>query len=270
VKLAVNYSKEALALRESGAIPIDLLKCALFEEWIDVAQRSGPIYVHFPLGTTPNGVVNFDHPQLHLDWILALLESTESAYLNLHIKILPEHAQGRDSVDDLLQFCVGCIEELAHSVDASRIIIENTVARADYSSSYAMMTLGPFFSRLVQETGCGLLLDSAHLSISCAELGLDFREEVMKFPLHELGEWHICGTGIKPGRDVLFDSMAMRDEDWEITAFVAALIRSGRARLPEIVAIEYGGIGDKFEWRSESDEIHKECVAVRQMLDLIR
>jgi uncharacterized protein len=268
MKLAVNYSNEAMELRESGQIPIDLLKSALFRDWIADAQRSGPIYVHFPFGVSPSGVTNFDHPETDWAWVFKILENTESVYLNLHIKI--RESEYLDfSHTSVLDVCSKCIDELAAHVPKDRVIIENTVARAKDAPLVKASTLGPFFKELVSATGCGLLLDSAHLRISCLEMGLDFREEVLKFPLHELKEWHICGVGKSPDRDVLYDSMPMTEEDWQATAFIVAAIREGIARQPHMVAIEYGGIGDKFDWRSDPMEILTSCRTVKHMLDLI-
>lgn len=268
MKLAINYSEEATSLRNSGQIPIDLLKCALFKDWISVAEVSGPIYVHFPFGISPSGVTNFDHPETDWPWVFELLNETETIYLNIHIKV--KETEYLDfSRDSVFATCVNCINELAMHVPMDRVIIENTVARAKDHPLVKSSNLGGFFTDLVRETGCGLLLDSAHLRITCLEMGLDFREEVLKFPLHELKEWHICGVGIKPGGDVLFDSMPMSEDDWQATAFIVAAIREGIARQPHIVAIEYGGIGDKFDWRSDPMEIFQSCRTVKHMLDLI-
>ncbi|MFM9873520.1 MAG: DUF692 family multinuclear iron-containing protein [Fimbriimonadaceae bacterium] len=268
MKLAVNYSSEAMGLRESGQLPIDYLKCALFKDWITEAKKSGPIYVHFPFGVSPHGVTNFDHPETDWPWVFEVLNETDSIYLNLHIKIR-ENEYLDASRDAVLEECKKCVNELAMHVPMDRVIIENTVARAKDAPIVKTSTLGGFFTDLIKETGCGLLLDTAHLRISCLELGLDFREEVLKFPLHELNEWHICGVGLNPGGDVLFDSMPMTEEDWQATAFVVAAIREGIAREPYMVAIEYGGIGDKFDWRSDPMEIFQSCRTVKHMLDLI-
>ncbi len=268
MKLAINYSDEAMGLRESGQLPVDLLKSALFEDWIAESQKSGPIYVHFPFGVSPQGVTNFDHPETDWGWVFKLLEETETIYLNLHIKVR-ETEFLEFTRESVMATCVECINELAKHVPMDRVIIENTVARAKDAPLVKSTTLGGFFTDLVSATGCGLLLDSAHLRISCLELGLDFREEVLKFPLHELKEWHICGVGESPTNNVLYDSMPMTEDDWQATAFIVAAIREGLARQPDTVAIEYGGVGDKFDWRSDPMEIFTSCRTVKHMLDLI-
>lgn len=269
MKLAINYSKPALELRRDGKIPVDLLKAALQKDWIAKAETSGSIYVHFPLGTSPNGVVNFDYDSTDWPWVFGLMESTQTDYLNLHVKVNESDYPNDPIGDEVYQDCVKCINELTLHVPASQVIIENVVVRENDAAFVHPTAFGAFFTSLVTETGCGLLLDTAHLRISCLEMGLDFREEVLKFPLHALREWHICGVGIKPGKDVLFDSMPMSEEDWQATAFVIAAIREGHAAKPGVVAIEYGGIGDQFEWRSDPMEIFTECRTVRHMLDLI-
>lgn len=268
MRLAVNASVEALALREEGILPIDMLKLALHREWIDQAA-DGPIYVHFPFGASPDGVRNFDYAETDWPWVFRLMDETETNFLNLHIKIAESDYPDPAGGDQVLADCIRCIQKLADHIPVSQVIIENVVARAGEAPFIQNAALGPFFRSLVAETGCSLLLDTAHLRISCLELGLDFREEVLKFPLHALCEWHVCGVGVKPGGTVLFDSMPMTEEDWHATAFVIAAIREGHAAMPSVVAIEYGGFGDKFEWRSDREEILSECRTMRQMMRLV-
>lgn len=268
MKLAINASEAAIQARQKNRLPIDLLKTGLHVDWIQSAAASGSYYVHFPLGTGPTGVINFDYENTDWPWIERLLKETESLSVNLHI-LFSETLFGADcSVEKYLELCRWSILELGERFGIERVIIENSVARAGTGPTEKISTLGEFFCQLVTETGCGLLLDSAHLRITCLENELDFREEVLRFPLHALKEWHITGVGRSANTNVWFDSMAMTDEDWECTAFVGATFREGRAARPGIVAIEYGGFGEKFEWRSDPDEIIRECRGVRALLDL--
>jgi uncharacterized protein len=267
--LAINASPQAILAREKSRIPVDLLKTGLAEEWISETAASGRYYVHFPLGVGPSGVVNFDHPEPEWDWIERLFDECESEFANLHI-VFREDWFGKDcSVAQYLDCCRNSILELADRFGVERVIIENSVARADASETEKVSTLGEFFCQIVSETGCGILLDSAHLKITCIENGLDFRQELMRFPLHALREWHITGVGLKPNGETLYDSLPMTEDDWECTAFVAAAIRHGHAARPKIVAIEYGGFGENFEWRSDMDEIVRSCRGVRTILDVI-
>lgn len=268
MRLAVNASPEAIALRDEGRLPADLLKLALQSEWIEQAA-DGPVYVHFPFGISPGRVVNFDHEETDWSWVFRLMDETETDHLNLHIKIRESDYPGLTGVEGVLRDCVQCISRLAEHVPVSQVVVENVVARSDDPAPVKEAALGGFFTRLVAETGCGMLLDTAHLRITCLESGLEFRDEVLKFPLHSLREWHICGVGTRLGGDLLLDSMPMSEEDWQATAFVVAAIREGHAARPSIVALEYGGFGDKFSWRSDRQEILSECQAIRQMLSLV-
>ena len=49
MQLAINYSLQALELRNEGRIRFDRFKCADWPDMIADARRHAPVYVHFPL-----------------------------------------------------------------------------------------------------------------------------------------------------------------------------------------------------------------------------
>jgi uncharacterized protein (UPF0276 family) len=104
--------------------------------------------------------------------------------------------------------------------------------------------------RVMQETGCGFLLDLSHARMAALGLGMDEREYISGLPLDRLCELHITGLGRVDGQ--LHDHMPMRPEDWPTVEWALQQIHTGQWAKPWAVAIEYGGVGPVFQWRSES------------------
>ena len=50
----------------------------------------------------------------------------------------------------------------------------------------------------------------------------------------------------------LEDHFEMQPADWASTEWAAEQINSGAWRKPEVVAFEYGGVGEWFSWRTET------------------
>jgi hypothetical protein len=105
------------------------------------------------------------------------------------------------------------------------------------------------FSKVIEDTDCLLLLDLAHARITADTLGVDVRDYISSFPLDRLVELHI--TGIRNYGGVLTDHFGMADRDWALFNWALAQIKAGKWRKPEIVAFEYGGVGEVFVWRTD-------------------
>ena len=125
------------------------------------------------------------------------------------------------------------------------------------SSEFHRACVEPRVIRLVVgETGCGFLLDLSHARIAAHYLGVDPREYVLSLPVEHLRELHV--TGVRPVKDRLADHMDFADEDWTWTAWALDHIRAGRWPTPWTVALEYGGVGEPFKWRSERRVIEEQ------------
>ncbi|SET51885.1 hypothetical protein SAMN05421676_105165 [Salinibacillus kushneri] len=86
-----------------------------------------------------------------------------------------------------------------------------------------------------------------------------------KLPLHHLKELHI--TGIQADKNArLRDSMPMTDEDWNLAKWVIQQINAGYWPEPWGVAFEYGGIGPKFEWRSDEEVLSQQLPYLYEMV----
>ena len=249
-KLAVNYSPQVAALRLSGNLPLDLYKCPDWPNLIAEAVGSGenPVYVHFPLVAGDGSLENVDWPRVE-----RLLGETHTPFVNLHLaphaKTFqgdPESAATRGRI--LAALCKE-IEGVGARFGSERVILENV----PYYSDEGRLRLGVLpetITGLVRDTGCGFLFDLSHARISAHYLNVDEKDYIAALPLDKLRELHITGVQMHEGR--LRDHLPLTENDWEATAWALAQIRTGAWARPGMVALEYGGVGPAFEWRSDS------------------
>ena len=83
-----------------------------------------------------------------------------------------------------------------------RILIENISRYYIYADS--TLSEAEFLSALVQETGCGLLLDLNNAWVNHCNLGENLWQFVRDLPLHSIGELHLGGFSVQG--DWLIDS----------------------------------------------------------------
>lgn len=266
MQFALNYSPAAADLLRRGAIHIDLFKCPDWPDLVHEAQAVGPAYVHFPL-VTGAGLLEA------VDWraVDQLLAVTDTAFINVHLRALAADVPGVDDPPDadgaarLTERMLADLRFLARRFGAERVIVENYPYRSRRESCMALAVDPDVFHALLDQSGCGLLLDLSHARISARQLGLDERDYVTRFPLDRLRELHV--TGIQPVDGVPTDHMSFTDADWEMFEWFVGLMRDGRVPQPQIVACEYGGISEKFSWRTDPTVIAEQ---IPRMVETLR
>ena len=249
-KLAVNYSPQAAALRLSGDLPIDLYKCPDWPDLIAEAVGSGehPVYVHFPL-------VAGDGSLDAVDWsrVERLLGETHTPFVNLHLaphaKTFQGDPESAATRGKILSALCREIEGVGARFGAERVILEN-VPYYPEESRLRLGVLPETVTTLVRDVGCGFLFDLSHARISAHYLGADEKDYIAALPLDKLRELHITGVQMHEGR--LRDHLPLTEKDWEMAAWASSQIRTGAWARPGVVALEYGGVGPAFEWRSDS------------------
>ena len=116
--------------------------------------------------------------------------------------------------------------------------------------------------RVVEETGCGFLFDTAHASLAAHGLNVNIREYIDALPTEYTREIHITGIQRFEGRWVrlarqfgidadviqrftgsLQDHFPMTDEDWEFCVWAMEQARGGVWGHPWMMTFEYGGDG---------------------------
>ena len=250
MELSVNYSLELAELLREGRVQLDRIKCADWWDMIVAVRRLGrALYVHFPFDAgAPSGRRgNFADAD-------AMARDTDTPYVNLHLvsyrRDFAEHDTNR-VIDRML----ADVAAAAKAVGRERVILENipyfaAAATPDTDYHPACVDAG-VITRVVRESGCGFLLDTSHARIAAHYLGVDPHAYVAQLPVDRLAELHV--TGVREHRGRLTDHMEFRDDgdDWGWVEHAMSRIRAGDWGTPWTVALEYGGVGKAFRWRSD-------------------
>lgn len=263
--LALNYSTQAAALCAQGRLEVDRFKCPDWPDMIAEAQRLRGVAVHFTLKAGRGKTRKTDWEQ-----IAHFAEQTGTPYINLHLEPRAEdYASNQagdqngipiDSTDPahrqrVLERTLEDVWTAVRRFGAERVIVENAPYRPA-GNLLRLATEADFIAQVVQETGCGLLLDISHAIISAHHLGLSAEEYMRQLPVHRLRELHFAGVHDLDGW--LQDHLPALPADWEALDWVLERIRSGEWPMPWLLAFEYGGVGEKFADRSEASVIEEQ------------
>jgi uncharacterized protein (UPF0276 family) len=104
--------------------------------------------------------------------------------------------------------------------------------------------------RVLETTGCGLVLDIGHARIAAAARDMQTEAYVSRLPLDRVVQVHVSGPRLWQGR--LVDAHeSLQEEDYELLAFVLARTR------PEMVTLEY---------IRERETLHQQLSRLRELL----
>jgi uncharacterized protein (UPF0276 family) len=259
MNFAINYSPQAADLLGAGQIRIDRFKCPAWPDLIAEARAAAPVYVHFDLvaGGGLDGT----------DWALIdhLLHATDTPFVNVHLSPVTKHFPDYDPLhmtpaqsEAVIAACIADIAELTRRYGSERVIVENVPVNAREELRKKKRTFREavdpaVFTRVLDETGAHMLFDLSHARISADTLGLDAAAYIRSYPLERVRELHI--TGIQPVEGEPRDHMHLSEQDWRWFDWVMDMIGRGSIRTPWMVAFEYGGVTERFDWRSRPDII---------------
>jgi uncharacterized protein (UPF0276 family) len=275
--LAVNYSAAAADLVRSGQIQIDRFKCPAWPELVTSVQAMHPLYVHFPLrvGSGIGDAVDTETKQ-PADWkkVERLLAQTGTPLVNLHLAptvedypAMPADTTAPADVEMLTEALIRDVRAVVRRLGPENVIVEN-----DYNGfgNLRPACLPATIGCVVEETGCGLLCDLAHASISALDLGMDVSAYIGALPMQAIREIHISGVQHldarqldairRAGVDVgtlqslsgrPLDHLPLTGQDWELCTWSMKHIQAGQWGSPWVVASEYGGVGPL--WESVTD-----------------
>jgi len=279
MQLAANYSAPLAEMVRSGQLGLSRLKCPMIPHVLARAEALLPTYVHFPLvAGSGQGDATVDDTGEAPDWaeIEALLARTGTPHVNLHLTALARRfpriaADSRGSADagQVAEVFARDVLPVVRRFGAERVIVENDPPLG--GANLACSFLPEAIRQVVEESGCGLLLDLAHVRLAAQHLGLDPREYAAALPLERVREMHVSGiqlfrpewgermraAGVSAdrlarlsGRHI--DHLPMTDEDWVFLEWAMAEVRSGRCAEPWVVAFEHGGAGSLI-WEASTD-----------------
>jgi uncharacterized protein (UPF0276 family) len=253
MQLAVNYSPQAAELLAAGRIQFDLFKCPDWPDMIETAQVLRPAYVHFPLMA---GRANIE--KVGWQQIARLLAVTPTPFVNTHLAPrasdfdMPLDTTEPAHTRALVSAMLLDIRRMARRFGREQVILENANWDPNYEIPRPVLETD-IIRQVVYESGCGLLLDIAHARMAAAYLGIEPRAYIAQFPVDRLAELHIAGTLYDSAQARLVDHYPMSETDWELAEWAFECIHRGEWKRPQIVALEYGGTGPGFAWRSKAD-----------------
>lgn len=293
MKLAVNYSIPTADLVREGRVVIDRFKCPPWPDMIALAQTIHPTYVHFSLkvGTGVGDAIDTETNR-PADWrqVERLLVQTETPLVNLHLSPrqtdhpdIPCDSDNPDHVEMIAEWLIRDVSAVAARFGPERVIVES-----DYPGPF--LTLRPAIlpevvGLVIEETGCGLLLDLSHARLAARALRMDARSYISALPVERTREIHVTGLGFLEGKWLdrmrvanvedhviqhltgqLIDHLPMTDDDWAFFAWSVEQLRRGAWGSPWIVAFEYGGVGPLWEALTEREALVEQLPRLRTMI----
>lgn len=275
--VAANYSRPLVDLLNRGRVRVDRMKCPAWPDLVAEALSLGPVYVHFPLRVGADGTEVLDtETDAPADWELVerLLRDSDTPMVNLHLD--PQKSDYPDDVrrhgeEDfqarVTERALAQVLSVTRRFGADRVTVENCLPAGGRALPPAY--LPESVTRVIEEAGCGLLLDLSHARLSADHLSLEMTEYLATLPLRRTREIHVSGVRVfddfwvdklrRAGIDEvrignlrgrMVDHLAMTERDWAALRWVLAV--DGRAH-PWVTALEYGGIGGAL-WEALADE----------------
>lgn len=258
MKLAVNYSTQSAALAAEGVIDFDLYKCTEWPEMLAIATER-PAYTHFPFLAGRHDLERISPARI--DEILA---TTATTYLNIHIA--PHSAEFPHGGEAMFEAVIADINALVERYGAERVIAENVYHDPKWNLELYVAE-SAFINRVIEETGCGFLLDLSHATIAAGQLGLHPYDYIQSLPVHRLGEIHLTGLLYDEAKGRLTDHNPMTENEWALAAWALDHIARGDWATPWALALEYGGLGEDFVIRSRADVLAADVPRLRALME---
>lgn len=171
--------------------------------WLRLLRERGPVSVH-GVGLSIGAQAPLD--TAHLERLATLVARCEPAAVSEH---LAWSTHDGIFLADLLpvRYDARTLDRVCEHVDRvqsrlrRRILIENPAAYVEFAASSMDETM--FLARLVQRTGCGLLLDVNNLYVTCSNTGSDPRARLAAFPLAAVEQVHLAGHAVDIGGETV-------------------------------------------------------------------
>ena len=281
MKLAVNYSAATAELLRRSRVRFDYFKTPAWADLIKTAGTLRPVNVHFPLlvGSGKGAVDGETGGAPDWDKIETLLADTGTPLINVHLAAppsaysgMPPNSNDPARIEWVTERLIADVSAVVHRFGAERVIAENNPPNPDECLRPAYQP--EVISRVVRETGCGLLLDLAHVRLAAAALDMEPQHYAQTLPTERICEIHVAGVqriegqwlarvmqhgvpaadiGSLVGRE--FDHLPMTEADWQFFEWSLSQIRAGLWREPWIITFEYGGVGTLWEALTDAEAL---------------
>ena len=269
MKFAINYSPQAEKLWREGRIQVDLFKCP---DWFDLVAQVGTIhdvYVHCALITWRGELDDVD-----FDLLQRWLDTTETLVINTHFALAQSDfaPASRITPEAIVEKALRVLSPLCERFGAENIVIENLpypAPSASWEESPLPEVRGPschLRSRPRKPAVAFCWISPTPFALAKAAERADVKAYLNALPVHALRELHVVGILPEPDDEgIRHDHFAMTAADWAMTEWALEQIRAGAWREPETMAFEYGGVGERFAWRSDSAVIAEQAPRLYQL-----
>jgi uncharacterized protein (UPF0276 family) len=270
MRFAVNYSAPAYALIESGAIDTDMLKCSSdFPDLIPLSRKLKPVCIHFSFHAGRPTHEKYDKKMIE-----HMLKISDTRYVNMHLSATNEdypeidvESQKKEDRERVIEKMIVDVTEMTDLFGSDKVILENFPYHARARSKKDILRVvveTETINRVIEETGCGLLLDIDHARTAALAMGEDPKTYIGALPVNRIKELHMTGTKMNNG--VLESHLAMKEDDWEFFDWTLGKIARKEWSEPDIMAFEYGGVGKAFEVRSDPKVIRTQVPLFMQKI----
>ena len=142
---------------------------------------------------------------------------------------IPAGSEEVDHVERVTERMIADVRVLTAWFGPDKVITENVIWRGTEGRFLYACVAPSVISDVVRNTGCGLLIDTAHASMTCQYTEMPVIDYIAALPTERLRELHVTGIGQKEGR--WRDSMPLREQDFQTVSDVLGDIGAGRAIL---------------------------------------
>lgn len=258
MKLGCNYSEELMELLDEGEVAVDFIKIGYFgpfEGLHEEVSKVKPILIH---GFGKYEHIGMVHPETGNDWtsMNAILERYHAPHLAVHFSIYDHDLNGTDRIHERLE---NGVDAFKTNLDVP-LIIENL----DYNPMYnrdcvRREAVDPhYISKVCNEYDIGMLLDTAHASVSAYHLKMDIHDYLLQLPLHRVKEIHFVGTQMTNDQGLKDIHSPLTARDYDLLDWLKDKCN------PEIITLEYGWPGAKFQWRTDKEAIKSQLQEIRK------
>jgi uncharacterized protein (UPF0276 family) len=187
---------------------------------LEDVRRRYPVSCH-GVGLSLGSVEGLD--AAHLKRLKTLFDRVRPALVSEH---LSWSVTGGVYLNDLLPLpytdeCLNVLSRnISHAQDAlgRQILVENPSRYLGFAASH--MPESAFLARLVEATGCGLLLDVNNIYVSVTNTGGSAEDYIREIPAQAVGEIHLAGHSVEGEGDdrVLVDTHSTHvcDAVWDL------------------------------------------------------
>lgn len=211
-----------------------------------------PFYFH-----AADMVEMFGNPSTAAQQVADYLDCTRSPWASVHIsvwepgdilQILNGQRLPLPSEDRAAQNFIRKVKNFERIAQVP-VLIENVEPLT--FEGYDFWTQPDFICRVLEQTGCGFLLDTGHARISAESLGMDIDTYLHLLPLERVVQVHVSGPRSVEGR--LRDThQSLQEEDYDLLHFILTKTH------PQLITLEY---------ILEEGKLREQLARLRNLLD---